>query len=176
MLGFYKTILLKQCFKKESGFTLIELLIVVIIVGILSAIAIPSFLGNTAKAKQTEAKMTVGSVNKAQQAYRLENNRFAENMAELGIGLPTNTSNYDYTITQNNNTATVVAKTKDDALKGYSGGVVRFTLVGNNVAATSIICENRDAGVETPNVPALNPAANTPETAALCASNQSKLQ
>ena len=40
----------------EKGFTLVELMIVIVIVGILSAVALPNFLNQTGKAKGTEAK------------------------------------------------------------------------------------------------------------------------
>ena len=40
----------------EKGFTLVELMIVIVIVGILSAVALPNFLSQTSKAKATEAK------------------------------------------------------------------------------------------------------------------------
>ena len=62
--------------KKEEGFTLIELLVVIIIIGILAAIALPSFLNQANKAKQSEGKQYVSSINKGQQAFYVENTGF----------------------------------------------------------------------------------------------------
>jgi type IV pilus assembly protein PilA len=45
----------------EKGFTLVELMIVIVIVGILSAVALPNFLSQTEKAKATEAKTKISS-------------------------------------------------------------------------------------------------------------------
>ena len=46
----------------EKGFTLVELMIVIVIVGILSSIALPSFLSQSVKAKGTEAKSDIASI------------------------------------------------------------------------------------------------------------------
>jgi len=46
----------------EKGFTLVELMIVIVIVGILSAVALPNFLNQTVKAKGTEAKSQVSAI------------------------------------------------------------------------------------------------------------------
>ncbi|MDD1413506.1 type IV pilin-like G/H family protein, partial [Dolichospermum sp. ST_con] len=78
--------------KDNEGFTLIELLVVIIIIGILSAIALPSFLNQAAKAKQSEAKTYIGSVNRAQQSYRIENPSFASDFTALQIGIPIQTT------------------------------------------------------------------------------------
>ena len=45
----------KQSQRLSKGFTLVELMIVIVIVGVLSAVALPSFLGQQNKAKITEA-------------------------------------------------------------------------------------------------------------------------
>ncbi len=58
--------------KNKKGFTLIELMIVVAIVGILAAIAIPNFLNYQAKSQQTEAKTNLGSIFTNMVAYSAE--------------------------------------------------------------------------------------------------------
>jgi type IV pilus assembly protein PilA len=69
--------------KGNEGFTLIELLVVIIIVGVLAAIALPSFLNQIGKARGSEAKANLGVINRGQQAYRLERNTFSTNLGGL---------------------------------------------------------------------------------------------
>ena len=80
--------------KGKKGFTLIELMIVVAIIGILAAIAIPNFLRFQAKSKQSEAKGNLGGIFTAEVAYQGEHNFFG-NFAEIAWA-PTGTSRYTY--------------------------------------------------------------------------------
>lgn len=58
--------------EKEKGFTLIELLVVMIIIGILAAIAIPVFLNQRAKARDTSTKADVSTIGKEVATYFVE--------------------------------------------------------------------------------------------------------
>jgi type IV pilus assembly protein PilA len=70
----------------EGGFTLIELLVVIIIIGILAAIALPSFLNQAVRARETEAKTNIGATNRAQQAYLTEFSTFSNAWTNLDAG------------------------------------------------------------------------------------------
>ncbi|PSR17711.1 pesticin [filamentous cyanobacterium CCP3] len=138
--------------KEEGGFTLIELLVVIIIIGILAAIALPSFLNQANKARQSEAKTYAGSMNRGQQAYRLENTRFAPTFNDLAIGIPTDTTYYRYTIGNSGAFgATAVAQAKDAGLKAYIGGVQLNPGSATAEATTiAILCEAKAAGTDLP--------------------------
>ena len=93
-----KLLLQKKTEKQsESGFTLIELLVVIIIIGILSAIALPTFLGQANKARVSGAKTNLGAINRAQQTYRIENGAFSSSLDNLDIGV-SDTDDYEFSV------------------------------------------------------------------------------
>ncbi len=66
--------MLRQRLRDQDGFGLIELLVVILMIGILTAIAIPAFLSQTSKASDSAAKTQAGTLRTAMAAYASENN------------------------------------------------------------------------------------------------------
>ncbi len=67
----------------EKGFTLIELLVVILIIGILAAIALPAFLGQRARAQDTEAKTAVRQGQTAMETFYTDNQTYVATKAQL---------------------------------------------------------------------------------------------
>jgi type IV pilus assembly protein PilA len=142
--------------QSEKGFTLVELLVVIIIIGILAAIALPNFLNQSAKAKQTEAKQNVGTINRVQTVWRADNSSFATSFDLLatgtlaGTGGNATTAYYSYTLTGGAETASIVAQAQDTGLKAYSGGTNRYTNTTSQSVISSVACEAPNPGTTAP--------------------------
>ena len=110
--------LLKQKKRKnvlQKGFTLVELMIVIVIVGILSAVALPNFLNQTNKARATEARTQLSAALKNAQMYVLEEGSAGTVTTGL-IGL-NDGSDFTYTIpTKNTSVITIKGTGRDKAV------------------------------------------------------------
>jgi type IV pilus assembly protein PilA len=153
--------------KSEKGFTLVELLVVIIIIGILAAIALPNFLNQNAKAKQGEAKQNVSAIARVQTAFRTENAQFASTFDLLAIGnlvgsvSSVSTTNYSYTITGSTDTATTIAQSKDSSIKSYTGGNARYTNTASQSTVGTGLCETLQPGTTVVTAPSLTASAGT---------------
>lgn len=79
--------MIKKAFSKiknSDGFTLVELMVVVAIIGILAAIAIPNYQKYQAKARQSEAKIALGAIYTAQQSFRSETGTYSGCISNIG--------------------------------------------------------------------------------------------
>src|SRR5438093_2141255 len=83
----------------QKGFTLIELMIVVAIIGILAAIAIPNFIKFQARSKQSEAKTNLKALFTAQKAYFGERDQFLTRGDTIGFS-PEQSNRYYYHLYQ----------------------------------------------------------------------------
>lgn len=72
--------------KQQKGFTLVELMVVIVIIGILSALAIPKFLGATTKAKISEFKPVLKQLFTLENAYQQERSVYLA-MADVNSGV-----------------------------------------------------------------------------------------
>ena len=87
----------KRLRREEKGFTLIELLVVVIILGILTAIAVPSYLSFRGRAQSSANKANVRSIIPSIEAYYSDNNTYSSMTLPLlkaGYDQALNVSNY----------------------------------------------------------------------------------
>jgi type IV pilus assembly protein PilA len=84
---------------RNRGFTLIELMIVVAIIGILAAIAIPNFIKFQARSKQSEAKSNLKGLFTAQKSYFQEKDRYSGVAGAIGFA-PERGNRYAYILSQ----------------------------------------------------------------------------
>jgi type IV pilus assembly protein PilA len=92
---------MKKILRNKKGFTLIELMIVVAIIGILAAIAIPNFMNYQCKARQSEAKTSLGTVRTLQEAYLAEYGSYGSTAGNIGFGMKGDTKYKTPTIVVN---------------------------------------------------------------------------
>ena len=111
--------MLSKFHRNQKGFTLIELMIVVVIIGILAAMAIPRFMQATTKTKQAEAKSILKQIYVMEQTYRQEYNAYWGNGVTASAAAPAtmgrigaeigSTARYTYSLVAAVNTFTATA-------------------------------------------------------------------
>ena len=102
--------MIKKTMKK--GFTLIELMIVVAIIGILAAIAIPNFLKFQARSKQGEVKSNLKALGTAEKSYYQENDEYTSCVRNMGFN-PERGNRYRYTVNTTRTTAQTNCSTQE---------------------------------------------------------------
>ena len=101
------------------------------------------------KAMQSEAKQYLGSMNRAQQAKYAENGAFSNSITALGIGIKTQTTNYNYSAIATKNAAFSYGVARSNNLRSYVGAVflIPDSQAANDAKTTvSILCETTSFG------------------------------
>ena len=130
-----------KLFRKQEGFTLIELMIVVAIIGILAAIAIPNFMQYQAKSKQSEAKTNLGGIYTSQVAYFGENNTYSDSFTAIGFAVAAATKQR-YTFTLGNTPLLAPNNTCTDyASSGVATNPPGFTAIATGNIDGDAFCD-----------------------------------
>ena len=74
--------------RRRGGFTLVELAVVIIIIGVLAAFAVPRFLDSVERSKAAEAFNYMSAVRAAQERYQVRQGTYADDVAKLDIQMP----------------------------------------------------------------------------------------
>jgi type IV pilus assembly protein PilE len=122
---------------RRGGFTLIELLVVLVIIGILTSIALPSYSKYVIRSKRSAAQSIMYDISNREEQYMLANRSYADKatLESNGFGLPTEVAqNYSYDVT--------VSTT---AAPGYT---ITFTAIANQTSDGDLSLTN--TGVKTP--------------------------
>merc|ERR1712100_637136 len=114
----------------EKGFTLVELMIVIVIVGILSSVALPSFLGQAGKAKITEAETLASGYVKE---YSTESLISATAATARETACIANTDDWSFVCDE---TEVTVSPTTDN--NSYDGGTIVFDVDGDTNKVTKV--------------------------------------
>ena len=110
----------------NKGFTLAETLVIILVLGILAAIALPSLFSAINRSKEAEGIMQVGVYMRAMQAYIIEHETFPDSTEDLKVGA--NPQNYEMLLRRDSlgkgAVGAVVAETKEEQLRSFAAVVM----------------------------------------------------
>jgi serine/threonine protein kinase len=146
--------------KSTTNSVVPQVVIVELVVAALACIALPSMFSMVHKAKQAEARQNIGAMNRAQQAYFLEENTFTNSIEKLGIGIRAQTVNYDYSIQATPKAVFNYGVSRKNGVTSYVGAVFvvpttpsNSSTTENEVNTVAIVCEANSPRTARPAAP-----------------------
>jgi len=155
----------------KKGFTMVELLVVMIILGVLVAVAAPIYFANVDRAKASEAVAGMGLIRQAEREYYIKNKDYlavtgtttaVDTTLDVDLGATQYFSNKCYSVTKPSGTPAVLSFTNGDAAVGFlikadgtksetldSGtgrGAVHYTDVGGGTGTADVQLEMDNSG------------------------------
>ncbi|MEM6717128.1 MAG: type IV pilin-like G/H family protein [Cyanobacteria bacterium P01_C01_bin.147] len=129
-----------------------------VFLGIVMAIALPSFLNQANRAKQTEAQTYVRAMSRAQQAEFIENGEFTPSMGKLQLGLGDSTIyRYGLEVEPSGTHVLITATPLTDPINHYIGAVFR---VGDSPETTTTVTQICEGSAAFTAAPTFNPATS----------------
>ena len=106
----------------NKGITLMELLVVVLIIGVLAAVAVPVYTGYMQRARRADAKTALEQIRAAQEMYRAETGRYAlqiqNTLDKYGVSLVSGYYNLSFTVALTNSFTAQAQATGTQATDG----------------------------------------------------------
>jgi type IV pilus assembly protein PilE len=118
---------------RRDGFTLIELMIVLVIIGILASVALPSYSKYVTRSKRSAAQSIMYDISNREEQYMLANRSYADKatLESNGFALPTDVAqNYSYDVTVSTTTTPGYTITFSAIAKQTSDGNLSLTNTG----------------------------------------------
>jgi type IV pilus assembly protein PilE len=127
--------------KLYKGFTLIEVMVTVVIIGILSSIAYPSYIQYVTKSARTEGVAAVMKIANLQEQYYLDNRVYTEDMEDLGLSAnPFITEHGHYSVISDGTTSIIITATAQGAQASRESTCKTITLTDAGVKGPSEEC------------------------------------
>ena len=125
---------MREKFRLSEGFTLVELAVVIVIIGVLAAFAVPRFRDAVERSKAGEAFHYLGTVRAAQERFHSRQGEYADasSLLDVALGTPKYFSAGSYTASETNWSLTL---TRSGASAGYGSYTVIFTQEGYSTAS-----------------------------------------
>ena len=132
---------MKNLIEKAKGFTLVELMVVIVIVGILAAVAIPKFIDASNKAKASEFPTQLTAIYSGEMGYNAENGTYTPSFVTLtstgGLAITSTSRWFNYTLGTSGSNASFTGTATVSVAFGNTATTDNATITQDNVKSAT---------------------------------------